>query len=173
MDVGTIIGKTFSKRFRGIAPDEVDFFLREVADYVNRLQKQIAQLEQKIRDTGNVVKESSPPVREPEQPEPAGSVETQDEAQKIIRDAEEKAARLLEQSVADLAKIRESIVILEAKQESIGTRLKMLLQSELDLIQSLEAETDSPGHLSGSPGTDETISMVEVEEIIKTLDAQQ
>jgi cell division initiation protein len=175
MDIGSIIGKSFSKRLRGIDPDEVDFFLREVADYVGQLQKQVSQLQQGIADLETQVKKSGSVTPA------APHIQTEGEAnltlesarkksQSLIQEAESRAAQVLEQSRTELARIKESIMIMQAKKESIGTRLKMLLQSELELIKSLEAENEIKEDLPASSVGDQTGRTTEIEEIIKYLD---
>jgi len=180
MDAGTIIGKTFSKRLMGIDPDEVDFFLREVGEYVRGLQRQISQLHQQLADAElrksgfNSVAEVIPTVLEEDQKRMSGADATgQENAGSVIADAERKAARILEQARSELSSIRESIMVLQAKKDSIATRLKMLLQSELDLVSSLEKESGMQGIASGSQEGELPADMAEIEEIIKSVDPER
>ncbi len=178
MDVGTIIGKTFGKRFWGSDPDEVDFFLREVGEYVRTLQRQISQLQQQLaraelqKKDFDSITEVIPTVLddEPAQTARAGSPESS-APRTPVTDAEIQATRILEQSRAELAKIRESVMILKAKKDSIRTRLKMLLESELDLLRSLDA-AETEEETTAAPDSIPDVKMTEIDEIIKSLDTE-
>lgn len=178
MDVGTIIGKTFGRRFYGADPDEVDFFLREVGEYVRNLQRQISQLQQQLagaemrKKDFDSITEVIPTVLDDEQIKtpPAGNPE-EESARSIVGDAEKQAARILENSRAELSKIRESVMILRSKKESVSTRLKILLESELDLLKSLEAGENAED-TSPEPEGGKDVRWSEIDEIIKSLDAE-
>ncbi len=173
-----IIGKTFSKRLRGIDPDEVDFFLREVAEYVGKLVKENNQLQQKIIELDTRVKErhaledpAERTMRNAEESVHLAIENAEKEAKHILEEAERKAAELLEKSRNDLSLLKESIIIMQAKRESIGARLKMLLQSELDLVRSLETE-DAKESQEQRVSPNQSSDAAELEDIIKSLDSQ-
>jgi cell division initiation protein len=88
------------------------------------------------------------------------------EGQLIIQEAELKANQLLDRARMDLSRTREEISNLRSKKESIVSRLKVLLNSEIDLIKALEVDDDElTKDLSRGTGKES----IEIDEIIKKL----
>jgi cell division initiation protein len=180
MDAGTIIGKTFSKRMMGIDPDEVEFFLREVAEFIKQLEKQRDQFERRALDLEQSLHATTSPVVASSSPTDSEKDATAEllerarrESERIVRDAEQKAADLVDQARLELSRLKESIIIMQAKRESIATRLKMLLQSEIELIRSLESDNDRVVQPSSQNDEERALRLSEIEEIIKHMDGEQ
>ncbi len=170
-----VLGKTFSKRWRGADEEEIEFFLREVADRLLHLEQECARLEQRITERDAQIaeyrnrEESLMQSARQGQENAERSIEAgRKEAQLIIQESEQKAAQIIAQARDELAHVNETVVILKAKKEAIAARLKMLLHSELELIKSLEAGNES-GALPKQPGS-KPAEITEIEEIIRTLD---
>ena len=101
----------------------------------------------------------------------ARAVETaRKEAQLIIREAEERSARLLDEARASLALLKEQIEILSTKKESIIRRLKLLLHSELDMVRSLESRDDPPAPGQAAQQESPPRDSAEIEEILRGLE---
>ena len=168
--------KEFGKRFRGFDSDEVSTFLLEVAGYWEEALRRRDELERRTAELEAQVKE----YRSMESAMQQALIQAQDtggraidaarkEAQLIIQEAELKAARILEKSRNDLTAIKEQVVILRAKKDSIVTRMKMLLNSELEIIKGLEV--DEEFQRSNSEERHEfSKEKSEIDEIIKSLD---
>ena len=91
------------------------------------------------------------------------------EAQLIIQEAEMKAAHILEKARNDLTAVKEQVVILRTKKDSIVSRMKMLLNSEMEIIKALEV--DEEFQRSNPEAQQEfTREKSEIDEIIKSLD---
>ena len=60
------------------------------------------------------------------------------EAEVILREAEMKAAKLVEQANTDLQRTNAELIQLGARKDSILGRLRVLLSSELDLIRAMD-----------------------------------
>ena len=92
------------------------------------------------------------------------------EAQLIIHEAELKATQILDKSRTNLTAIKEQIRILKARKDSIVVRLKMLLNSELDLIKTLEFDEAFPSQNEDELSRETSKEKTEIEEIIKNLE---
>jgi hypothetical protein len=70
----------------------------------------------------------------------------------------------------DLTQLKEQVTILRAKKDSITSRLKHLLSSELELIASLETGEERARPAADEERPDLTSEKTEIEEIIRSLD---
>ncbi len=172
-----VLGKTFSRRWRGADAEEVEFFLREVADRLlqieqecTRLEQTIAERDAQIADFRNHEESLLQSARQAQDTADRSIEAARKEAQLIIQESEQKAAQIVAQARDELAHINETVVILKAKKEAIAARLKMLLHSELELIKSLEAGTEGSTTQAAKPPESRTAELNEIEEIIRTLD---
>ena len=89
------------------------------------------------------------------------------EAELILKEAESKAAKIVEQANSDLARKSSEIMQLGARRESLIGRLRVLLSSELDLIKTLEMGGDVTLGASSSMGTGK--ESIELERIAEHL----
>jgi cell division initiation protein len=88
------------------------------------------------------------------------------EAQLIVQEAELKANQILDRARLDLSRTKDEIGNLRSKKESIVSRLKVLLNSEIELIKALEIDDDElTRDLSRGTGKE----TIEIDEIIKKL----
>jgi len=168
--------KEFGKRIRGLDADEVSAFLIEVAaDWQEALRqrdelaRKATELELQVSDLR--AKESAVQQTLLQAQETSGKAidAARKEAQLIIHEAELKAAHILEKAQANLTSIKEQVVILKTKKDAIVTRMKMLLNSELDVIKALEV--DEHFQESNSEARQELLKETsEIDEIIKSLD---
>jgi cell division initiation protein len=88
------------------------------------------------------------------------------EAELIIKEAEIKASQVVEKARLDFAHAKEEISQLKARKESILSKLKVLLSSELDLIRALNID-DEGEKRNSSKGTGK--DNLEIDEILKKL----
>jgi cell division initiation protein len=178
---GSAIRKqTFRKKFQGIDPAEVARFLDEVATDVDRLSaenaelsRKAAELETQLKDFRSVEKALQQTLMQAQDSTARSIDQARREAQLIIQDAEMKGAGILEKSRNELSALKEQITILAAKRDSLVSRLKMLLASELDMVNAFDA-----ADAGGAPAGDDTVAAAEersarpddIEDIVKSLD---
>ncbi|MFH2004333.1 MAG: hypothetical protein ABIK27_06305, partial [Bacteroidota bacterium] len=64
------------------------------------------------------------------------------EGQLIIQAADVQATQILDKARTDNTRLKEEISILKAKKNTMISRLKLLLNSELELIRALEVDEE-------------------------------
>jgi len=169
-----IRNKDFARGFRGFVPEEVEYFLEDVALAWEEMQRQaaeaqtkIAELETRLRQYSSVEHSMQEQVVQ-SRITGAGVVdEARARAEAVIAAAEKTAAEILDRERAELTELQEQIILLMAKKEQLASRLKGLLISELELIRALEA-----GEEASRGGQSEGTLSKEVVDIIKNLDAK-
>jgi cell division initiation protein len=163
----------FKKVLRGYDPVEVDSFLdmmsNEFADLLRQSKEMSAQLvefETQLRDYRQMEKTLQQTLMQAQEASGRSIENSRKEGQLIIQEAELKANQLLDRARMDLSRTREEIANLRSKKESIVSRLKVLLNSEIDLIKALEVDDDElTKDLSRGTGKES----IEIDEIIKKL----
>lgn len=138
-----IHNKEFSRGFRGYVEDEVNEFLdqvikdyeavlrekKELFDRVTALDERLDYFN-KIEDTLNksilVAQESAEEVRR----------NAQKEAQLIIKEAEKNADRIINDALAKSRKVMLENEELKKQASVYRTRLKMLVEAQLDMLES-------------------------------------
>jgi cell division initiation protein len=189
---GSMIRKqTFRKKLQGIDQAEVANFLEEVAADIDRLAaenanltRKTAELETQLKDYRSVEKALQQTLLQGQETTARSIEQARREAQLIIQDAEVKGAGIVEKSKSDLGALKEQISILSARRDSLVSRLKMLLTSELDMVNTLEAgeEAADPAGSAGqdgragiagtAPGADRSALPDDIDDIVKSLDEQ-
>ncbi|HWP81449.1 MAG TPA: DivIVA domain-containing protein [Bacteroidota bacterium] len=164
----------FKKTMRGYDPVEVDTFLdmisNELEDIIRRnkeLNDRVLELETQLRDYKNMEKTLQQTLMQAQEASGKSIENSRKEAQLIIQEAELKASQIVEKARADFGRVKEEIASLKARKESILSRLKVLLSSEIELIRALEIDDDSVKHQDPSLGTGK--DHLEIEEILKKL----
>ncbi len=177
MTSNEIRNKDFAKRFRGVDPDEVEAYLEEVAAAFdqaqqdsNALKLKIAELEGKLHDYTSVEKALQQTFMQAQETSGKAIESARKEAQLIIQEAEMKASQIVEKARTDLISLKEQLTIFKAKKEAIVSRLRMLLNSELDLIKALAIDEEM--QTSNREKKDESGSkeQTEIQDIVKSLE---
>lgn len=163
----------FKKVMRGYDPVEVDTFLEMVSTELEELIRQnkesndrILELETQLRDYKNMEKTLQQTLMQAQEASGKSIENSRKEAQLIIQEAELKASQIIEKARADFAKIKEEISSLKARKESIISRLKVLLSSEIELLRALEIDDEGTA-TDRSLGTGK--DQIEIDEILKKL----
>ena len=159
----------FAKRPLGYDPGEVRAFLESVTMTLEQIRRRdedaarkIGGLESQVKDYQALEASLRQALVQAQEAGAAAAEHGRKEAHALIREAETKASVIVERSRSELAAVQEQITILRAKKDSIVARLRMLLQSELDLLKALEVNAglhDSreaalpASSLAGLPGT--------------------
>lgn len=166
----------FRKTFRGYDPAEVDTFLEMIATEFD----EITRSHQELRDKSTELKTQLGDYKAMEktfqqtlahaQATSLQSVENaRKEAQLMLTEAELRGAQILDKARNDLTRMKEEIAILKAKKNTLSSRLKMLLNSELQLIRALEVDEEFNPEVDDNDSTSQK-EKTEIEEIIKNLD---
>ena len=165
----------FAKRFQGYDQTEVTAYLNTVASEMEELIKQnktlhekTIELETELKNYRSIEKLLHETLMQAKETSGKAMENARQEAQLLIQEAELKSSNILDKARNDLTVLKEQITILKAKKDSIVSRLKMLLQSELELIKALETDEElQEGPLTNKK--DFSKEREEIEEIIKSL----
>lgn len=165
----------FKKSLRGYDPVEVDTFLQMVSKGVEailthgkELKEKVIGLETQLQDYKNIEKTLQQTLLQAQEATSRSIENSRKEAELILQEAGIKATQILDKARIDLAKIQEDVSTLKAKKDSLVTRLKVLLSSELELIRALEIEEEEILKTDLSRGTGK--SAIEIEEIVRNLE---
>ncbi|MBN1398814.1 MAG: DivIVA domain-containing protein [Bacteroidetes bacterium] len=163
----------FKKTMRGYDTIEVDTFLEmlsnELEDMIreNRAQKdKIIELETQLSDYKNIERSLQQTFIQAQETSGKSIENSKREAEIIIKEAEVKASQIVEKARLDFAHIKEEISQLKARKESVVSKLKVLLSSELNLLRALDVEEED-GRRDSSKGTGK--EHLEIDEILKRL----
>ncbi len=145
-----ITQREFGRKFRGLDPEEVQTFLEQVAEAMTRLlhesndrAAQIQRLEAEVR----VHQEREDSLRntlitaQKMTDEIKGNAKR--EADLVLKEAELKAERLLEQAHRKLAQVQAEIAELQRQRELFASKLRGLLKTHLELLE-VEPQKPSP-----------------------------
>jgi cell division initiation protein len=163
----------FKKTMRGFDPVEVETFLEMLSNEMEesvRLNKEqrekIVELETQLADYKNIEKTLQQTLMQAQETSGKSIENSKREAELIVKEAEVKASQIVEKARLDFAKAKEEISTLKARKESVLSKLKILLSSELDLLRALAVDDDaSPKDPSKGTGKEN----LEIDEILKKL----
>ena len=164
----------FKKVMRGYDPVEVDTFMEMMAGEFEDLLKQHKELRDKVLETETQLKDYKQiektlqqTLLQAQEVTSKSYESARREADLLTREAELKAAKMLDQASTDLARMTNDLELLKTKRDSLIGRLRVLLSSELDLIKTLEMGGDAM-ESNGSQGTGK--DTLHIDEILKTLE---
>ncbi len=162
----------FKKVMRGYDPVEVNAFMEMVAAELAELLKenkdvkeQAIQNDVQIRDYRQMEKTLQQTLVQAQEASGKTIENARKEAQLVIQEAELKANQILDQARSDLLRIKDEISTLKSKRESIASRLRVLLSSELELIKALEMDDST----SESSSRSSAKGAIDVDDIVKKL----
>jgi len=164
----------FKKGMRGYDTVEVETFLEMLSNEVEDLLKankdlrdKTIELETQLADYKNMEKTLQQTLMQAQEASGKSIENSRKEASLIIQDAELKASQIVEKARSDFARAKEEISTLRARKDSILSKLKVLLKSEIDLINALEVDEDdlSGEKLARGSGKEH----LEIDEILKKL----
>ena len=165
----------FKKVIRGYDPVEVDTFMDMMANEFEDLLKQQkemrdkqVELETQLKDYRQIEKTLQQTLLQAQEATGRTYESARRESELIVKEAESKAAKIVEQANSDLNRLANEMTQLKAKRESLIGRLRVLLSSELDLIKALEMGGDLSASDNASHGTGK--ESIQLEEILKQID---
>jgi cell division initiation protein len=172
-----IKNQDFSRIFRGFDPTEVKDFLEDLAveweqseKRLDELGGKIVELETQLKDFKSMEKALQQTFVQAQETSAKSVDQARREAQLIIQEAEMKASQILDKSRHDLTALKEQVTILKAKKDSMVSRLRILLNSELDLIKALEVDEEGRSDQVADAPEDHSKEKKEIDEIIRSLD---
>lgn len=137
----------FKKSLRGFDPVEVETFLEMVADEFeslirekNNLADDVLKLKTQLRNYQEVEKTLQETLMAAQQSVNESRQNSQREAGLLIREAEIKAEKVLEEAKLKLAELKNELLVVKAQKDSFAKRLRHLLASELELLEVLEID---------------------------------
>lgn len=149
-----ITQREFGRKFRGLDPEEVQTFLEQIAEEMTRLLQetteragQIQRLEGQVR----VHQEREDSLRNTlvtaQKMTEEIKANAKREADLILKEAELKAERLLEQAHRKLAQVQAEIAELKRQRDLFASKLRGLLKTHQEL---LDVEPDRPAPPAGA-----------------------
>jgi len=166
----------FKKVMRGYDPVEVDTFMDMMANEFEDLLKQqketrdkIVELETQLKDYRQIEKTLQQTLLQAQEATGRTYESARREAELIVREAEGKAAKLVEQANSDLNRTIIELMNLKARRESLIGRLRVLLSSELDLIKTMEMGGPGEG-LAGNASLGTGKDSLDLDSILKNID---
>ncbi len=137
----------FKKALRGYDPVEVDAFLEMVADEFealikekNQLADEVLKLRTQLQDYQQVEKTLKETLVNAQENITASRQTSQREADMILREAELRAEKIIENARMKLERLKNDIMLIKAQKESFARRLRHLLESQIELIHVLEMD---------------------------------
>jgi cell division initiation protein len=165
----------FKKVMRGYDSVEVDTFMEMAAAELEEALKQqkdarerIIELETQLKDYRQIEKTLQQTLLQAQEATGRTYESARRESEVIIREAESKGAKIVEQANSDLARINNELMRLAARKESLIGRLRILLSSELDLLKTLDM--GGPEDLTSSSSLGTGKESVEIDSILKNID---
>ena len=162
----------FKKVLRGYDTEEVNSFLEmmsnEFADLLRQakeLKEQSIENEVLLRDFRQKEKDLQQVLMQAQETSAKTVENAKKEAELIVQEAELKGNQILDRVRVDVGRAKEEVIMLQAKKESLVSRLKILLNSELELIKSVEAEEDGMRNSSRGTGKEN----FQIDEVLKKL----
>jgi cell division initiation protein len=150
----------FKKVLRGYDPIEVEAFLDTLSTEFTELLKQLKELKEhgiemevQLRDFKQKERDLQQILMQAQETSVRSIENSRKEAELIIQEAELKAGQIIDHGRLEIMQAKEEISNLRSKKETLVGRLRVLLNSELELIKSLEAEEEfqqnNPGQGTG------------------------
>lgn len=162
----------FKKVLRGYDTEEVTSFLEMMSNEFADLLRQAKELKEQgienevlLRDFRQKEKDLQQVLMQAQETSAKTVENAKKEAELIVQEAELKGNQILERARVDVGRAKEEVIMLQAKKESLVSRLKILLNSELELIKSVEAEEDGMRNSSRGTGKEN----FQIDEVLKKL----
>lgn len=136
-----IHNKQFSRGFRGYDEDEVNSFLDQVIkDYElvirekKELESKLNEMQDRLGHFSSIEETLNKSIVVAQEAAEEVKGNAQKEAKLIIREAEKNADRIVNEALSKARKITLEIEDLKKQSKVFRTRLKMLIEAQLDLI---------------------------------------
>jgi cell division initiation protein len=138
----------FKKVMRGYDTVEVDTFLEmlanefeEAAKAQKELRDRVLELETQLKDYRQIEKTLQQTLLQAQETTGRTYEAARREAEGILHEAEAKGAKMLADTADRLNRMNMEIIELKGRRDSILSRLRLLLTTELELIKAMEMDT--------------------------------
>jgi cell division initiation protein len=162
----------FKKVLRGYDPIEVEAFLDTISNEYSELLKQLKELKEhgiemevQLRDFKQKERDLQQILMQAQETSTRSIENSRKEAELIIQEAELKASQIIDHARLEIMQVKEEIGNLKSKKETLVGRLRVLLNSELELIKALNAEEDFYRH----PGQGTGKENFQIDDVLKKL----
>ncbi|MGA9117959.1 MAG: DivIVA domain-containing protein [Bacteroidota bacterium] len=165
----------FKKLMRGYDPVEVDTFLEMVAQDMEEILKQMRDSREKeihyetqLGDYKQIEKTLQQTLLQAQEVTGKTYESARREAELIVKEAESRAAAILDSGNRELSKLSNEISELKVRRESLVGRLRVLLSSELDLLKAMD--TGGGESVDPSPSLGSGKDHLDVDAIMKSIE---
>jgi cell division initiation protein len=145
-----IKNQDFKRVMRGFDPVEVNTFLEMLSNEVEKLvreqkenRERVMELETQLKDYKLLEKSLQQALLQAQESASQSRDQSNKEAEIIIKQAETRAGEIVHDARTSLSRLRNEIEQLKTIRETMVSHMKILLNSQLELLQSLESEKDS------------------------------
>lgn len=142
-----IHNKEFTRGFRGFNEDDVNQFLDQIIkDYEmtirekKELEETVVDLEEKVTQFKNIEDTLNKSIIIAQETADELKDHAKKEAKLIIKEAEKNADRILEEALSESRKISVEIEGLKRQAKAFRTRLRMLVEAQLDMVDNSDWE---------------------------------
>jgi len=142
-----IHNKEFTRSFRGYDEDEVNEFLDQVIkDYelsireTNDLKEKVAQLEERLSHFTNIEETLNKSILVAQETAEEVKGNATKESKLIIKEAEKNADRIINEALSKSRRIAMDVEELKKQAKVFRTRLRMLVEAQLDVISTNDWE---------------------------------
>jgi len=164
----------FKKVMRGYDPVEVDTFMDMMANEFEEVLKQqkemrdrSIELDTQLKDYRQIEKTLQQTLLQAQEVTGRTYESARKEAEIIVKDAEGRAGRIVEQANSELVRINKELSELRIRRESLIGRMRVLLSAELDLLKTLDS--DGVQQLTTDPSLGTGKQNLDIESIIKNV----
>ncbi len=163
----------FKKVLRGYDSVEVDAFLETISNEFSELLKQMKEIKEhsiemevQLRDFKQKERDLQQILMQAQETSVRSIENSRKEAELIIQEAELKAGQIIDHARVEIMQAKEEIAHLKSKKDTLVGRMRVLLNSELELIRSLEEEDETQNK---NPGQGTGKENFQIDEILKKL----
>lgn len=143
--------KEFKRSFRGYSDEEVDIFLDEVADELERLlqgnaelQERVQSLEEQLAAHNNLREALERTLVQAQLQADDVRANARKESELILRDAQMKARGIINDSYVETQKIQRTLAQLKSLEEEFRFKFRSLLEGYLKLLNQAELTVSEP-----------------------------
>jgi len=133
--------KEFKRAVRGYAEEEVDLFLDEIADELEQLSKESAELVERLRrqegelSSNQQLRDALEKILVSAQLQADETrAKAAQEAEQVVRSAESRARDLVSESYAEVQRVQQALVQLKHLEEDFRSKFQSLLQNHLRVL---------------------------------------
>ena len=156
IDKEIIESQEFEIEKKGYKKSQVDEFLNEIAQQIEESKNQIMQMEgeiQALKHKLNEYQEIDKQIRDSiiflKDSERDAVIKTRDEVESMIKNAESKKDKIIEDAEKEAKSTRDTLLFLKEQQEILIKRMKILVNNQETMLNEFIAGSDS-SHLQRS-----------------------